>query len=168
MRCARTAQSATKCLRCFIGRPIIPATGPPDEARSFQPKAVQGWGQVQINPGLSLSLDEERGSRQRFSGTKLAHHIVSSARQNELIENVIEDGPDGTSSYLIDMPIGGSMLLDHNVLEKSSAHRARPCGIFAWPAVMSRASERTTARRILINPSDGESAKCSAVRHQHL
>jgi len=31
-RCARTAPSATKCLRRFIGRPAIPASPPPDEA----------------------------------------------------------------------------------------------------------------------------------------
>jgi SAM-dependent methyltransferase len=58
-RCARTAQSATKCLRCFLGRPVIPATGPPDEARRFQRKAVQGWGQVQLANRLYSSLDEE-------------------------------------------------------------------------------------------------------------
>jgi transposase InsO family protein len=63
-RCAHTARSATKYLRCFIGRPAIPASPPPDEAGIFQSQVVQGWGQVQINPGLSLSLDEKRGSRQ--------------------------------------------------------------------------------------------------------
>jgi hypothetical protein len=59
-----------------------------------------------------------RVSKSRFSGTKLAHAIISNAQRNELIDNLIEDGPAGTSSYLVDLPSGGSILLDHNVLEK--------------------------------------------------
>jgi hypothetical protein len=47
----------------FIGRPAIPASPPPDEAGTFHQEVVQGWGQVQISPGLSLQLDEKRGSR---------------------------------------------------------------------------------------------------------
>jgi hypothetical protein len=62
-RCAHTPRSATKCLRRFMGRPAIPASPPSDEAGIFQPQVVQGWGQVQINPGLSFRLDEKRGSR---------------------------------------------------------------------------------------------------------
>jgi hypothetical protein len=45
-RCGRTAPSATKCLRRFIGRPAIPASQPPNEAAIFQPPVVQRWGKV--------------------------------------------------------------------------------------------------------------------------
>ncbi len=44
MRYARTAQSATKRLRRFIGLPAIPVSPPLDEARTFQPQVVQRWG----------------------------------------------------------------------------------------------------------------------------
>jgi len=56
--------------------------------------------------------------KSRFSATKLAHNISSAALRNELTDDFIEDGPDGTSSYLVDLPIGGTLLLSNNVLEK--------------------------------------------------
>lgn len=59
-----------------------------------------------------------RVNKSRFSGTKLGHDISSEARRTELIDNVIEEGPEGTSSYLVDLPVGGTIFLDHNVLEK--------------------------------------------------
>ena len=40
MRCDRIAPSATKCLRRFIGRPAIPASQPPDEARIRENKTA--------------------------------------------------------------------------------------------------------------------------------
>jgi hypothetical protein len=58
--------------------------------------------------------------KSRFSATKLAHNISSAALRNELIDDIIEDGPDGTSSFLVDMPIGGTLLLSNNILEKGS------------------------------------------------
>jgi hypothetical protein len=53
-----------------------------------------------------------------FRGTKQGHHIKSRALRTELIGNTIEDGPDGTSSYLVDIPIGGSLIMRDNILEK--------------------------------------------------
>jgi len=54
----------------------------------------------------------------KFWSTKLAHSISSAALRNELTDDVIEDGPDGTSSFLIDLPIGGTLLLSNAILEK--------------------------------------------------
>src|SRR5215212_4842805 len=70
-RCARTAGSATKYLRCFIGQLAIPARRLPNEVRSFQPKWSKVGGQVQINPGPSLSLDEKRGHVMRVRAASL-------------------------------------------------------------------------------------------------
>jgi len=53
-----------------------------------------------------------------FRRTKRAHHIKSRALRTELIGNDIEDGPDGTSSYLVDIPNGGALVMRDNVLEK--------------------------------------------------
>jgi hypothetical protein len=53
-----------------------------------------------------------------FFNTKTAHHIKSRA-QNTIIRNSqIEDGPDGTASYLIDIPNGGNVLIQANIMEK--------------------------------------------------
>jgi hypothetical protein len=53
-----------------------------------------------------------------FLDTKSAHHIKSRARNTVVRDSRIEDGPDGTSSYLIDVPNGGNVLIQGNVLEK--------------------------------------------------
>ena len=53
-----------------------------------------------------------------FRNTRTAHHIKSRARSTMVIDSRIEDGPDGTSSYLIETPNGGDLLVQRNVLEK--------------------------------------------------
>lgn len=59
-----------------------------------------------------------RVENSRFIGTKGGHHIRSQAMRTELVGNRIEDGPDGTSSYLVDLPNGGSLVMEGNRLEK--------------------------------------------------
>jgi hypothetical protein len=54
----------------------------------------------------------------RFFMTKLGHSVKSRASRTVLIGNDIEDGPEGTSSYLVELPDGGSLLMDRNTLEK--------------------------------------------------
>ena len=53
-----------------------------------------------------------------FRRQKQGHHIKSRALRTEIIGNRIEDGPDGTASYLVDVPNGGSLILRDNVMEK--------------------------------------------------
>jgi hypothetical protein len=53
-----------------------------------------------------------------FLDTRTAHHIKSRALQTIVRDNRIEDGPSGTSSYLIETPQGGDLLVQHNILEK--------------------------------------------------
>jgi nitrous oxidase accessory protein NosD len=53
-----------------------------------------------------------------FKDTKVGHHIKSRAARTELIGNEIMDGDTGTSSYLVDIPNGGSLIMRDNVLEK--------------------------------------------------
>lgn len=63
----------------------------------------------------------------KFFDNRIAHHIKSRAARTELIDNDIEDGPDGTSSYLVDLSNGGGLLMEGNTLEKgpkSSNHSA--------------------------------------------
>ncbi len=54
----------------------------------------------------------------KFTGTKAGHHIASRAARSELVGNEIADGEDGTSSYLVDIPSGGSLVMMNNILEK--------------------------------------------------
>lgn len=60
-------------------------------------------------------LDIERS---RFVEQYVGHHIKSRALRTVLIDDTIMDGPDGTSSYLVDLPDGGDLLLRGCVLEK--------------------------------------------------
>lgn len=53
-----------------------------------------------------------------FLATRTGHHVKSRAKRTELVGNTIEDGPQGTSSYLVDIPNGGSLLMAGNTLEK--------------------------------------------------
>lgn len=59
-----------------------------------------------------------RVERSRFSGTHQGHDIKSRARRTEVIDNVIEDGSGGSSSYLIDIPNGGATLIQGNRMAK--------------------------------------------------
>jgi len=54
----------------------------------------------------------------RFFETRQGHHIKSRAARTEVIGCDISDGPDGNSSYLIDVPNGGSLVVRHSKLEK--------------------------------------------------
>ncbi len=46
------------------------------------------------------------------------HHIKSRADRTEVIGCDIQDGPTGTSSYLIELPNGGSALIEKNQMSK--------------------------------------------------
>ena len=54
----------------------------------------------------------------RFFDTRQGHSIKSRALRTEVIDCNIADGPDGTSSYLIDVPNGGAVVVRNNTLEK--------------------------------------------------
>jgi hypothetical protein len=66
----------------------------------------------------------------QFSDTREGHHIKSRALRTEIIGNTIADGPDGTASYLIDIPNGGALLIRGNSLEKGP-HTQNPNAIIA-------------------------------------
>lgn len=59
-----------------------------------------------------------RVERSLFSDTHQGHHIKSRARRTEAVDNRIEDGFGGNSSYLIDVPNGGAVLIEGNRMEK--------------------------------------------------
>ena len=59
-----------------------------------------------------------RVENSRFFDTRAGHHIKSRALATEIIGCDIEDGPNGTASYEIDVPNGGSLLVRDTRLEK--------------------------------------------------
>ncbi|HTZ72004.1 MAG TPA: right-handed parallel beta-helix repeat-containing protein [Acetobacteraceae bacterium] len=64
-----------------------------------------------------------------FRATRDGHNIKSRAARTEVIGNTIEDGPDGTSSYLIEAPNGGSLIVRNNTLEKGPHATNTTCAI---------------------------------------
>lgn len=61
----------------------------------------------------------------RFFDTHEGHHIKSRALRTEIIDCDIEDGSGGTSSYLIEAPNGGSLIVERNKMEKGK-HSQNP------------------------------------------
>lgn len=59
-----------------------------------------------------------RVENSRFLETKQGHSIKSRALQTQVTGCNIADGPNGTSSYLIDVPNGGGLVVSNNTLEK--------------------------------------------------
>jgi hypothetical protein len=53
-----------------------------------------------------------------FTGTKNGHHIKSRALRTEVIGCTITDGEEGTASYEVEVPIGGSLVVKNNTMEK--------------------------------------------------
>ncbi len=64
------------------------------------------------------NLDLLRIEHSRFFDTKRAHHIKSRARRTEVLNSDIQDGPEGTASYEIEIPNGGSLVARGNTIVK--------------------------------------------------
>jgi hypothetical protein len=56
--------------------------------------------------------------KSRFFETKEGHHIKSRALRTEVIDSEIADGESGSSSYLIEVPNGGSLIVRNNKMQK--------------------------------------------------
>jgi hypothetical protein len=63
-------------------------------------------------------LDLLRVERTKFYETRRGHHIKSRAHRTEVLDCDIEDGPDGTASYEIEIPSGGSLIARGNTIIK--------------------------------------------------
>lgn len=63
-------------------------------------------------------LELLRVERSRFFATREGHHVKSRAYRTEVLDCDIDDGLEGTASYLIDVPNGGAVLVRSNRLSK--------------------------------------------------
>ena len=68
---------------------------------------------IYMGHGASLRVEHSKFFRQNEG-----HHIKSRALVTEIVENVISDGPFGTASVLIDIPNGGTVLIEKNDMVK--------------------------------------------------
>jgi Right handed beta helix region len=53
-----------------------------------------------------------------FRAQQVGHHVKSGAVALEVIGSTIEDGPEGTASYLIDVTSGGEVVIADNQMQK--------------------------------------------------
>jgi hypothetical protein len=68
---------------------------------------------IYINGGALLHVE-----RTRFIDTHVGHDIKSRALRTEVIGCDLADGPEGNSSYLIEAPNGGALIVEGNTMEK--------------------------------------------------
>ena len=59
-----------------------------------------------------------RVENSRFTNTKQGHHIKSRAARTEVVGCTLDDGPEGTASYMIEAPNGGSLVVRDSTLTK--------------------------------------------------
>jgi nitrous oxidase accessory protein NosD len=64
-----------------------------------------------------------------FLDQHTGHHIKSRAHNTVVEDSRIEDGPTGNSSYLIDVPNGGNVLIQDNEMEKGPKSENRGVAI---------------------------------------
>ena len=91
----------------------------------------------------------------QFSGTKEGHDIKSRALHTEVTGCSIEDGPDGTASYLIEVPNGGGVIVRNNKLEKGphSGNHTAAISIGA-EGVSQPTPEITVEDNVFVNDGD--------------
>jgi len=59
-----------------------------------------------------------RVENSQFEEQHVGHHIKSRAARTEIIGNSVQDGPNGSASYLVDLPNGGTAIISGNRFEK--------------------------------------------------
>jgi Right handed beta helix region len=94
-------------------------------------------------------IDRLRIVGSTFREQHVGHHIKSGALALELIGSTIEDGPDGTASYLIDVIAGGEVMIADNVMQKGpkSENRSTAIHIAGGEVTPSAPAYRITGNR---------------------
>jgi len=88
----------------------------------------------------------------RFRAIQAGHDIKSRALRTVVRHSTLIDGPDGTSSYQIDIPNGGDVLVKANTLEKGPRSGNRGIAItIGEEGATQTATSILVLRNILIN-----------------
>lgn len=77
----------------------------------------------------------------RFFQQRQAHHIKSRAQRTEVIGCNIQDGPDGTASYEIDIPNGGNVIVRNNTIEKGPKNENHTAAIIIGEEGITHATD---------------------------
>jgi hypothetical protein len=97
-----------------------------------------------------ISLLRVTGSK--FWETREGHHIKSRALRTELFDDEIRDGRDGTASYLVEIPNGGSLVMERDVLEKGpKAENHSAIVVIGAEGVTQQALELVFAHNVVVN-----------------
>jgi Right handed beta helix region len=67
------------------------------------------------------AVDQLTVRKSTFINTHIGHHIKSRAKNTVIDSVIVDDGPKGNSSYLIDIPSGGNLLVRNSTLTKGPA-----------------------------------------------
>jgi len=70
-----------------------------------------------------------RVENSEFEEQHVGHHIKSRAARTEILNNSVHDGPNGSASYLLDLPNGGSGIVSGNRFEKGPRSENRAIAI---------------------------------------
>lgn len=97
--------------------------------------------------GIYIAAGLLRVENSTFKRQREGHHIKSRSERTELVGNTIEDGADGTSSYLVDLPDGGSLVMRNNLLQKGVKAQNATCAI----TIGEESTRHPTAELILEN-----------------
>ncbi len=81
-----------------------------------------------------------------FRNTRQGHHIKSRAASTIVVDSTIEDGPTGNSSYLIDIPNGGGLLVQGDTFEKGPKSENHTTAIMIGEEGVSHLSPKFTIK----------------------
>jgi hypothetical protein len=105
------------------------------------------------------AADLLRVENSHFANTRQGHSIKSRALRTEVIGCDISDGPEGTSSYLIDAPNGGALIVRENKLEKGPKTENHTAAVaIGEEGVTHPTPEITVANNTFRNDGDYETA----------
>jgi len=100
-----------------------------------------------------------RVERCRYIGQRMGHHIKSRAARTEILDSDIDDGPDGTASYLIDIPYGGDVLIRGNRMRKGpKSENASAAIMLGAEGVKNATTEQRIADNQFENAAPGPTA----------
>ena len=93
-----------------------------------------------------------------FHDAVVGHEIKSRAEQTTITNSRIQDGPDGTASYSIDMPNGGRALLQNNVIQQGPQSQNPAIIAFGEEGNVHAGSSLTVMGNTILNDLNSGSA----------
>jgi hypothetical protein len=93
-----------------------------------------------------------------FHDAVVGHEIKSRAEQTTITNSRIQDGPDGTASYSIDMPNGGRALIQNNVIQQGPQSQNPAIIAFGEEGNVHAGSSLTVTGNTILNDLNSSSA----------